>query len=108
MALSIANVTVLERGRMTMVYGEVTGSSAYVVGGETLNASDLGLVTMKMCIVQSGTSGYRATYIRTDDTKGKLSVYATASATTSAGTPVELSVRDLSAVTFYVFAIGLT
>ena len=106
MALTFNNVLPLERGAFTLVYAELVGDSAYTVGGETVNASDLGLTYLKGLTVMSSTSGWRAMYKRTNDQGGTLQVFSGGSSTTSAGTPVEAAVQDLSTITFYVLAVG--
>ncbi len=106
MALTFNNVLPLERGAFTLVYAELVLDSAYTTGGETCNASSLGLTFLKGLVVMSATSGWRAMYKRTDDQGGTIQVWATSSASTSAGTPVEAAVQDLSTITLWVLAVG--
>lgn len=106
MALSYANVNRVIRDNIDIVYAEITGDSAYLPGGETVNASDFGFSQIKGLIVMSATSGWRGMYKRTNDQSGTLQVWATATTTESSGTPVDASVRDLSSITFYCLVIG--
>lgn len=110
MALSFANVERLTRGGGTvdLVYAEITGDSAYAIGGETINATDLGLSYIKTMWVTRSTSGFfGAQYKRTNDQGGTLIVYVTGDpSTNSAAVPLESSIRDLSSEVFYVLALG--
>ena len=106
MALTFGNVEILEQGAWKQVFADISGDSAYLVGGEAVTAADFGLTHLKRLVVAGSTSGVEGVYERTDDDSGLFKVYVTGDATTSAALPVESSVRDLSTTTFFVIAYG--
>lgn len=108
MALSWANVTVMYRGAKTMVYGEVTFDSSYAAGGETVNATDVGLTTIDI-LVPAATRGYNVQYAKTNAAAGTLAIFASATPDTNSATaaPLDSAVaRAYSTVSVSCFIIG--
>lgn len=110
MAITWANVTRMYRGPFSLVYAEATLDSSYAAGGETVTATDIGLTTIK-ALIPTATSGYDATYSKTNDASGKLAVYASLTPDTNSATsvPLDSSVgRDFSTLTISCLVIGNT
>lgn len=80
-------------------YAEITLDSAYLPGGEVVNAADLGFKTLKAVFFAGSVGGYSlAGTLSTDKTQLTIKVYIGANATTSASVLVESNARDLSLI----------
>lgn len=110
MAITWGGVVRMYRGPFSLVYAEATLDNAYNAGGETVTATDIGLTTIK-ALIPTNTAGYNATYSRTNDTSGKLAIYASLTPDTNSATavPLDASVgRDLSSVVITCLVVGNT
>lgn len=108
MALTYANTKTIYRGPRSIVYTEATFDSAYAAGGETINATDIGLVTID-ALIPTNTSGYNFTYSKTNDASGKIAVYASSTPDTNSAlaAPLDSQVgRDYSAITVTCIVFG--
>ena len=89
------------------VYAEVTLDSAYAVGGESVNASDFGLATIKAVFVAHNEDGYSIqANIASGGGSVAFKVWVWGNASTSAATPFESSVKNLSAAVIPVLVRG--
>ncbi len=109
MALTWANQHVIYRGPRTLVYAEATFDSSYNAGGETVNAGDItGLSSIiGMAVLQNG--GYDATYTRTNDTSGKLQIFASLTPDTNSAVSAPLeaaAARDYSTTAISCLFVG--
>ena len=95
------------------LYADITLDSAYAVAGETITAATFGLTSFKAVWIAENEDGYILQGTLSTSTGGKtndtytIKVYVTGNATTSAATPVESSIRDLSAVVIPVLIRGI-
>ncbi len=108
MALTYANQKTIYRGSHTVIIVDATWDNSYAAGGEVINASDVGLVTINV-VIPTATAGYNAVYSKTNDASGKLAIYPTINPSTNSATatPVDASAgRDLSTVVATLFIVG--
>lgn len=109
MALTWANFHTMYRGPRTQVYAEATFDSSYAAGGETVNASDIQGLSSILMLIPSANSGYNVTYSKTNDTSGKLALYASQTPDTNSAVavPVDSAVaRDYSNITVACLIVG--
>lgn len=109
MALTWANVTKIYRGPLSIVYAEATFDSSYAAGGETINASDVGLTTINT-LIPTATQGYNVQWAATNATSGKLAIYASLTPDTNSAVaaPLDSSIgRAYSTVSVQCLVIGL-
>ncbi len=109
MALTWANQHVIYRGPRTLVYAEATFDNSYDAGGETVHGGDISGLTsiIGMTAMQSG--GYDSTYTRTNDTSGKIQIFASLTPDTNSATSVPLesaAARDFSTTTISYLIVG--
>ena len=110
MAITWSNVKVAYRGPVSIIIADALLDSGYAAGGETVTATDIGLQRIR-ALIPTATSGYDATYSKTNDQSGKLAVYAalTPDTNSAVSAPLDSSVgRDYSTLTFTCVIFGDT